>query len=146
VSEQWFHADTNSLITMTPDSGSDLGHGYHVRLNTRQPVGSDFLREIFTTGILPAAERVAYLMTLIPGDWWRITGDPGALALITPEQRAAWQEYQRGESAPVRLLPTLGRDCDKRTKSGAACGWDLLIDGSCLNHAEHSEAETLDQR
>ena len=71
--EHWHHASTNSVITMSSDPGKP--GTYFVRLATRAPVGSDYLRETHHDSVLGAAERVRYLMELVaeivPGAWKR---------------------------------------------------------------------------
>lgn len=58
------------------------------------------------------------------------------LAALPPDQRDAWDSYQRDEGAFLRLLPHNGFDCYADTHGGT-CGHALLIDGSCPNSTEH---------
>ena len=58
------------------------------------------------------------------------------LAALPKDQRDAWEAYQRGEGAFLRLLPHNGFDCYAKTHGGT-CGYPLLIDGSCPNHTAH---------
>jgi hypothetical protein len=67
----------------------------------------------------------------------------GLPATLPADQRAAWESYQQGKGAPIRLLPTNGDRCTAMTWGGAeaGCGYPLLIDGECPNRSEHAVAD-----
>lgn len=69
--EMWFNKDGKAFIWLRPISGG--GSGWNVELQTRERSLRDFARETYHPDLVWAADRVAYLMGLVPGEWVRIT-------------------------------------------------------------------------
>jgi hypothetical protein len=64
----WFETASKSVIYLRPVLGG--GRGFNVKLKTDRPVGSDYLRDVYCSDLIIAAERVKWIMTsLVQGDW-----------------------------------------------------------------------------
>jgi hypothetical protein len=63
--------------------------------------------------------------------------DFGLPATIDRAVREAWESHLAGQGAPLRLLPTNGATCAEMCRGGVACGYPILIDGTCPNVNDH---------
>lgn len=63
----------------------------------------------------------------------------GLPATLPAEKRAAWEDWQAGRGALLRLLPLSGDTCHAESMGGPYCGRPLLIDGTCPGRNDHRD-------